>query len=319
MSTALGPEQRAREGLANCRTKMPRVFWHWLMDEASVSDEELAALGLLRHARHRSPIASARRTASCGRIEVHSVRPVRRVSPDGNILSDLVVEITQSFRPKDRPGMRVPRRLHPDHRSGEPRKSATWCARKSTVRGGLDNRKLGCRRQQRPAWQQLLHGRGSRPRALCHDPSRAWIGEAVGASTEEEVGKKIESEAAGSVPLQKAAAKRAAGGRVAARRRCRGRCARGLSRENQDVSAGARRLLPDLAAPRGWKQPAISRHDRLRRRSRNVRSRHHHDRRWSSDIVQPTTGGRSTCSSPPTSIGISLSGFVQAKDVVRQV
>jgi hypothetical protein len=35
-------------------------------------------------------------------IEVHSVRPARRVGPDGALQSDLVVEITQTFRPADR-------------------------------------------------------------------------------------------------------------------------------------------------------------------------------------------------------------------------
>ena len=34
------------------------------------------------------------------------MRPVRRVGPDGNIRSDLVVEITQTFRPTAMPGAR---------------------------------------------------------------------------------------------------------------------------------------------------------------------------------------------------------------------
>ena len=34
------------------------------------------------------------------------MRPARRVGPDGNIRSDLVVEITQTFRPTGMPGGR---------------------------------------------------------------------------------------------------------------------------------------------------------------------------------------------------------------------
>jgi hypothetical protein len=41
------------------------------------------------------------------KIEVHSVRPARRVGPDGEIRSDVVIEITQTFRPKKMPELRV--------------------------------------------------------------------------------------------------------------------------------------------------------------------------------------------------------------------
>ena len=82
-----------------------RVFWHWLMDADSVGDEELTALGLFRIPAPR-PYRIGTHDGELRRIEVHSVRPVRRVSPDGNILSDLVVEITQSFRPNGMPGVR---------------------------------------------------------------------------------------------------------------------------------------------------------------------------------------------------------------------
>ena len=37
-------------------------------------------------------------------FEVHSVRPVRRIGPDGQQRTDLVVEITQSWIPADRSG-----------------------------------------------------------------------------------------------------------------------------------------------------------------------------------------------------------------------
>lgn len=98
----LNSERRKAWDLSNDNA---RVFWHWLMDAAAVSDEELAALGLIRIAAPK-PYRIGTQDGELRRIEVHSVRPVRRVSPDGNILSDLVVEITQSFRPKGMPGVR---------------------------------------------------------------------------------------------------------------------------------------------------------------------------------------------------------------------
>lgn len=82
-----------------------RVFWHWLMDKTAVSDDELAALGLVRVSK-LTPYKIGSQEGYLHRIEVHSVRPVRRVGPDGSIRSDLVVEITQSFRPTGIPGAR---------------------------------------------------------------------------------------------------------------------------------------------------------------------------------------------------------------------
>jgi hypothetical protein len=82
-----------------------RIFWKWLMNKDEVSDDELTALGLLRIPEPQ-PFKIGDRDGELRRIEVHSVRPVRRVGPDGNIRSDLVVEITQSFRPKGMPGVR---------------------------------------------------------------------------------------------------------------------------------------------------------------------------------------------------------------------
>jgi hypothetical protein len=98
----LNSERRKAWDLSN---ENARVFWHWLMDTEAVSDEELAALGLLR-IQSPQPYRIGTQDGELRRIEVHSVRPVRRVSPDGNILSDLVVEITQSFHPNDMPAAR---------------------------------------------------------------------------------------------------------------------------------------------------------------------------------------------------------------------
>ena len=94
-----------REVAYNSSKDNARTFWRWLMDPEHVSDEEIAALGLVRIAKPR-PDKIGDQAGELRVIEVHSVRPVRRVGPDGNIRSDLVVEITQSFRPSAIPGAR---------------------------------------------------------------------------------------------------------------------------------------------------------------------------------------------------------------------
>jgi hypothetical protein len=82
-----------------------KMFWNWLMDPKMVSDDEIAALGLIRIATPQ-PDSIGDQPGELRKIEVHSVRLARRVGPDGNIRSDLVVEITQTFRPAKLPGAR---------------------------------------------------------------------------------------------------------------------------------------------------------------------------------------------------------------------
>jgi hypothetical protein len=72
------------------------LFHKWLLDPNEVSDEEIEALGLLRHPGTVAKIGD--RAGEMGGIEVHSVRPARRVGPDGQSRVDLVIEITQTFR-----------------------------------------------------------------------------------------------------------------------------------------------------------------------------------------------------------------------------
>ena len=81
------------------------------MDPQQISDEEIAALGLIRIT---TPLSYkiGDQPGELRKIEVHSVRLARRVGPDGNIRSDIVLEITQTFRPKQLPGGSVPRGLH---------------------------------------------------------------------------------------------------------------------------------------------------------------------------------------------------------------
>jgi hypothetical protein len=70
----------------------------WLMDLDQVSNDELTILGLVREP---GPMTIGGITGELRPIEVHSVRPARRVGPDGQMLSDVVMEITQTFRPSD--------------------------------------------------------------------------------------------------------------------------------------------------------------------------------------------------------------------------
>src|SRR5215813_1482552 len=95
-----------REAAYKSSEKNAKIFWHWLMDPKQVSEEEIAALGLLRIDKPR-PDKIGAWAGELRRIEIHSVRPARRVGPNGNIRSDLIVEITQSFRPSDRPDLRL--------------------------------------------------------------------------------------------------------------------------------------------------------------------------------------------------------------------
>ncbi|QCI66700.1 S8 family serine peptidase [Phreatobacter stygius] len=71
------------------------IVHSWLTSASQVSDDELAALGLRRKA---EAVTINGLKGRRGGIEVHSVRPARRIGPDGQSRTDLVVEITQTFR-----------------------------------------------------------------------------------------------------------------------------------------------------------------------------------------------------------------------------
>ena len=73
------------------------IFHNWLMSPDEVTDGEIETLGLVR-----APGSDGRIGRMDGRyrgIEVHSVRPARRIGPDGQSRADLVVEITQAWEP----------------------------------------------------------------------------------------------------------------------------------------------------------------------------------------------------------------------------
>jgi hypothetical protein len=94
-----------RETAYKSSAENAKNFWRWLMDPNRVSDDEISALGLIRLDEPR-PDTIGDQAGELRKIEVHSVRLARRVGPDGNIRSDLVVEITQTFRPIQLPGAR---------------------------------------------------------------------------------------------------------------------------------------------------------------------------------------------------------------------
>ncbi|WP_397453329.1 S8 family serine peptidase [Pseudomonas sp. NA-150] len=95
--------QTRRETAWSTSRSNAAVFHAWLMDKKQVGDDELAALGLHRKAIPNYPLSIGNQVIACSMhgIEVHSVRPSRRVGPDGQLLSQLVVELTQSLYAKD--------------------------------------------------------------------------------------------------------------------------------------------------------------------------------------------------------------------------
>ncbi|MFX6288825.1 hypothetical protein ABTF70_18690, partial [Acinetobacter baumannii] len=82
-----------------------RVFHDWLVQRAP--DDWLTLFGIARVAgpmNKQATAADGTVTTIVGNVrgpEVHSVRTLRRVGPDGTIRSDLIVELTQSWYPAD--------------------------------------------------------------------------------------------------------------------------------------------------------------------------------------------------------------------------
>jgi len=92
LTWGLDGDRRAAYDTANGNAA---IFHKWLIDPKHVSDEEFSALGFDRTPgpRQIGPV-----TGVLAGIEVHSVRPARRIGPDGQSRTDLVVEITQTLR-----------------------------------------------------------------------------------------------------------------------------------------------------------------------------------------------------------------------------
>lgn len=95
---------RTRREVYDASRNNARILHAALFGENRLNDGEMEVLGLYHRpadAPKRGPfrVGTADGDIWVGGIEVHSVRPARRVGPDGQIQSDIVVEITQSWSP----------------------------------------------------------------------------------------------------------------------------------------------------------------------------------------------------------------------------
>jgi hypothetical protein len=77
-----------------------RILHEWL-NSSNVTDAEVESLGFFRGKGITRDVAGIEGTLSP--FEVHSVRPARRISPDGEQVVDLIVDITQSWTPLGAP------------------------------------------------------------------------------------------------------------------------------------------------------------------------------------------------------------------------
>ena len=75
-----------------------QLMHDWLCNSAEVDDDEFEALGF---SRKKGQTTFDGISGQLHTIEVHSVRPARRIGPDGQSRSHLVIEITQTFWPDD--------------------------------------------------------------------------------------------------------------------------------------------------------------------------------------------------------------------------
>lgn len=79
-----------------------REFWHWLNDPTNASAYEVLGFIPAKKVDKINDISGEVRP-----VEVHSVRLARRITEEGQINSDVVVEITQTFRPAEEPLARI--------------------------------------------------------------------------------------------------------------------------------------------------------------------------------------------------------------------
>jgi hypothetical protein len=78
------------------------LLYEKVIDNPETSDALFAALGLVRGGARGQPLREVTvdgQPGTVSRIEIGSVRPAWRVAPDGRILSDIVVEMTQRWIP----------------------------------------------------------------------------------------------------------------------------------------------------------------------------------------------------------------------------
>lgn len=92
-----------REAVHHASRRNAAIFRTWLTSREQVPDDELDSLGLFRAG---GPMVVGGQPGELRNIEVHSVRPARRVGPDGQLQADLVIELTQTWRPNGQPNAR---------------------------------------------------------------------------------------------------------------------------------------------------------------------------------------------------------------------
>jgi len=85
-----------RRGAFYQSKKNQRIFHDWAKE---LTDEQSLSLGFYRS--ESTTLKIGKRKGKLSPFEVHSVRPVRRVGPDGQQQTELVAEITQSWIPSD--------------------------------------------------------------------------------------------------------------------------------------------------------------------------------------------------------------------------
>ena len=76
-------------------------YWvhEWFKNDPDIKDEHTEALGFYRV--EGDALTVNGKPGKLRNFEVHSVRPVRRIGPDGQQRTDLVIEIAQSWLPND--------------------------------------------------------------------------------------------------------------------------------------------------------------------------------------------------------------------------
>jgi hypothetical protein len=79
------------------------IIHRWLTQPGGASLEDLQMLGLDGR---RGPLMVNGEPGQLRGIEVHSVRPARRIGPDGQMQADIVIELTQTWRPDSDPSAR---------------------------------------------------------------------------------------------------------------------------------------------------------------------------------------------------------------------
>jgi hypothetical protein len=115
-------EEGALHGIVDIRL----VHWHHASDRRTAFQESnmaardvcrrilgkatpesvYAALGLIKATRRDTPVSIDGESGTVSRIEVYSVRPAQRVGESGDIHSDIIIKMTQTWQPEKFPGER---------------------------------------------------------------------------------------------------------------------------------------------------------------------------------------------------------------------